>query len=241
MTTTRENFESKIRELGDSLNLSQFHLKIHEWMGKERDKRLNEYPPFFALSRMAHYETGVLKLVRAYDQDKKTLGLVTILNIIQSDYRDWGCSEPLDNKVMEQDKNFVTVTKGSNSLVEKLIHLRDKTIAHTDHRQYPSTMGNDITKVYKKYGDEFIWRSGRLTTEDIEKKPTAERDAILNQISEEIFQVFDQHQNKVLGKDVPTFNELYQLTNQGIEICNRYMQKLSIPLIEPTVEGIDWS
>ncbi|WP_414530257.1 hypothetical protein [Nodularia chucula] len=87
MATTKENFESKIIELGESLYLSHFHLKIHEWMGKERNKRLNEYPPFFALSRMAHYETGVLKLARAYDEDEDSLGLLKILNIIQSDQK----------------------------------------------------------------------------------------------------------------------------------------------------------
>ncbi|MHC5832604.1 MAG: hypothetical protein ACYT04_95660, partial [Nostoc sp.] len=93
-------------------------------------------------------------------------------------------------------------------------------------------IGDDIAKVYRKYGDEFVWQQGRLTTEQIEKLPTVERDAILNQRSEELIKVFDDHDNKILGKDIPLFTDFYQLTTQGVEICNRYMQKLSIPPIE---------
>jgi hypothetical protein len=236
MTITREKFELKIQELGESLYLSHFHLKIHEWMTHENNKRLEEYPPFFLLSRMAHYETGVLKLTRAYDDDEDSLGLLKILNMIGSNYRYWECSETLDNQILEKDKKFVT----EDTLVKNLKHLRDKIIAHTDHRQFPSPIGDAIAKVYRKYGDEFVWQQGRLTTEQIEKLPTVERDAILNQISEEIFKVFDDHDNKILGKDIPLFNDLYQLTTQGVEICNRYMQKLSIPPIELKLEGLNF-
>ncbi|MEH1817812.1 MAG: hypothetical protein V7L31_01720 [Nostoc sp.] len=238
MNISREKFESKIIELGESLYLSHCHLKIHEWMTHESNKRLEEYPPFFRWSRMAHYETGVLKLARAYDEDKNTLGLLKILNMIESDYRYWGCSEPIDNQMLKQDKK--SVTEENNILVKKLKHLRDKTIAHTDHKQFPSLISDDLAKVYRKYGDEFIWQQGRITTEEIEKQPPAKRDATLHQISEEVFQVFDNHENKVLGKDIPVFSDLYQLTSQGVEICNRYMQKLSVPLIELKLEGIDF-
>ncbi|MBE9206458.1 hypothetical protein IQ244_08000 [Nostoc sp. LEGE 06077] len=237
MTTTREKFESKIIELGESLYQSHCHLKIHEWMTHESNKRLNEYPPFFHWSRMAHFEIGVLKLTRAYDQDGDSLGLLKILNILESDYRHWGCSETLNPQIIKQDKE--SVTEKNNNLVKKLKHLRDKTIAHTDHRQFPSRISDDIAKVYKEYGDELIWQQGRLTTEEIEKQPPAKRDANLHQMSEEIFQVFDNHENRVLGQEIPIFSDFYQLTTKGIEICNRYMQKLSIPLIELKLEGID--
>ncbi|MEA5579390.1 hypothetical protein [Anabaena sp. UHCC 0451] len=239
MTLTKEKFESKIIELGQSLYESHFHLKIHEWMTNEINKRLSEYPPFFYWSRMAHYETGVLRLARAYDEDEDNLGLLKILNIIESNYRHWGCSENLDNKILKQDQEFVKAK--NNPLVQKLKHLRDKTIAHTDHKQFPSTISNELEKVYKKYGDKLIFQDGRLTTEEIEKKPLAEKALTLQQMSEEVFKVvFEAHENKVLGKDIPVFSDLYELTNQGVEICNRYMQKLSIPLIELKLEGIDF-
>lgn len=239
MTLAREKFESKIIELGESLYQSHFHIKIHEWMTHESNKRLSEYPPFFHWSRMAHYETGVLKLARAYDEDEDSLGLLKVLNMIESNYRYWGCKESLDNQILKQDKK--TVTEENNTLVKKLKHWRDKAIAHTDHKQFPSIPSIiDISKICSKYGNEFIWYQNRLTTEEIEKQPPTKRDAILHQMSEEIFQVVDEHGNKVLGKDIPIFSELYQLTSQGVEICNRYMQKLSIPLIELKLEGIDF-
>jgi hypothetical protein len=79
-----------------------------------------------------------------------------------------------------------------------------------------------------------------ITTEEIEKQPPAKRDAILHQMNEEFFQAVDEKENKVLGKDIPIFSEFYQLTSQGVEICNRYMQKLSISPIELKLEGIDF-
>ncbi|MBD2694150.1 hypothetical protein [Anabaena catenula] len=236
MTITRETFALKIQELGESLYLSHFHLKINEWMTHESNKRLQEYPPFFYLSRMAHYETGLLKLTRAYDDDLDSLTLLKVLNMIGSNYRYWGCSETLDHKILEDDKKFVR----EDNLVKKLKHLRDKTVAHTDHRQFPSRIGDDIAKVYKKYGDDFYWQQGRITTEPIEQLPTVERNIILNQISQEVFEVVNHQENKILDKDIPAFSELYQLTTQGVIICNRYMQKLSMPPIELKLEGINF-
>ena len=61
MSVSREDFEVKITAVGENLYFSHFHLKIHEKMTEERNARLTEYPPFFEWSRMAHYETGVLK------------------------------------------------------------------------------------------------------------------------------------------------------------------------------------
>ncbi|MBD2515846.1 hypothetical protein H6G93_12630 [Nostoc sp. FACHB-973] len=238
MSITREKFESKIIKLGESLYESHFHLKIHEWMTNEINKRLKEYPPFFHWSRMAHYETGLSKLARAYDEDKDSLGLLKILNMIESNYRYWGVSESLDHQLLKQDKECVT--EENNSLVKKLKHLRDKTVAHTEQKQFPSRISDDIAKVYEKYGNELILYQGRLTTIEIEKLPPVERDAILRQRSQEVFQVFDDHENKILDEDIPLFSELYQLTSQGIEICNRYMQKLCIPPIELILEGIDF-
>ncbi|MDM3856016.1 MAG: hypothetical protein PT120_14225 [Aphanizomenon gracile PMC649.10] len=233
---TRETFELKIQELGGSLYLSHFHLKIHEWMTHETNKRLEEYPPFFYLSRIAHYETGLLKLTRAYDNDKQSLGLSTVLNMIGSNYSDWGCSETLDHKILEEDKKFIR----EDDLVKKLKHLRNKTVAHTDHKQFPSRIGNDIAKVYEKYGTDFYLQQGRITTEHIEQLPTVERDIILNQISQELFGFLNYQENKILDKDIPVFSELYQLTTKGVEICNRYMEKLSIPPIELKLEGINF-
>jgi len=231
---TKKQFEAKIIELGDSLYQSHLHLKIHEWMTNELNKHLNEYPHYFRESRHAHYETGVLRLTRAYDHDKKTLGLLKILNIIESDYKDWGCTETIDRKILEEDKKYVN--KESNPLVKKLIHLRDKAIAHSEHKQFPSPMDDHIGEVYQNYaqkhGLEWILKEGRLTIQEIEKKPNTEIKIISHETTMEVFQLMDDNENKILGGDIPIFSEFYELTTKGIEICNRYMKKLSIDTIE---------
>ena len=113
-----------------------------------------------------------------------------------------------------------------------LIHLRDKAIAHSEHKQFPSPMGDYIGKVYQNYGSEWIFKEGRLTTEEIEEKPTAEKKIILHEMTMAVFQVIDDNENKILGGDIPIFSEFYELTTKGIEICNRYMKKLSIDTID---------
>ncbi|MDJ0674452.1 MAG: hypothetical protein QNJ36_03455 [Calothrix sp. MO_167.B42] len=232
MSVSREDFEVKINEVGENLYLSHFHLKIHEKMTEELNARLEEYPPFFDWSRMAHYEVGILRLTRAYD--KNSLGLLKIINILQSEYRFWGLPDILDAEQLEQDKNFVT--SENNKLVDSLIQLRDKVISHTDNKLHPRKLSFDIKEIY---GGELIYRSNRITTEEIENLPREEKEKRLNQASNNLFLAIEKDKTEILGKPVPSFYQLYELTNKGIEICNRYMQKIGILPIELKLEGIN--
>ncbi|HBE34426.1 MAG TPA: hypothetical protein DDW76_03000 [Cyanobacteria bacterium UBA11369] len=233
MVVTREDFEVKINEVGENLYLSHFHLKIHEKMTDEKNARLNEYPRFFDWSRMAHYEAGVLRLTRAYDKD--SLGLLKIINIIQSDYRFWSISEPLNNHQLEQDKKFVLPQE--NELVEGLLQVRDKVISHTDSRLFPKKINYDFLQ--EIYGGELILRQGRITTEEIENLPVEEKERVLNEVRAKGDLAIEEVDSKILGVKKPSFHELYQLTSKGIEICNRYMLKLGMPIIELKLEGIN--
>jgi AbiU2 len=234
MAVTREDFEVKINEVVENLYLSHFHLKIHEKMTDEQNARLKEYPPFFAWSRMANYEAGVLRLTRAYDQD--SLGLLKIINIIQSDYRFWNIPEPLNKHQLEQDQKFVSPQE--NELVKGLLQLRNKVISHTDSRLFPKR--NNYNLIQEMYGGELIFLpQGRITTEEIEKLPTEEKERVLNEIGAKVDLAIEEDNSKILGVKTPSFNELYQLTSKGIEICNRYMLNLGIPIIELKLEGIN--
>jgi hypothetical protein len=89
------------------------------------------------------------------------------------------------------------------------------------------------------YGSELILRQGRITTEEIEKLPTEEKERVLNEIGAKVDLAIEEGNSKILDVKTPSFNELYQLTGKGIEICNRYMLNLGIPIIELKLEGIN--
>jgi len=232
MSVTKEDFEAKIIEVASNLYLSHFHLKIHEKMTEQLNDRLEEYPPFFKWSRMAHYETGILGLTRAYD--KNSLGLLKIINIFQSEYRRWNLSDTLDIKQLEEDRNFVTPAK--NNLVDGLMQLRDKVVSHTDNNLYPRKVNFNIQNIY---GGELIYIENRITTEEIEKLPKEEKQKYLNQVSANLFEAIQKDNTEILGKQVPSFEQLYELTNKGVEICNRYMENIGVSPIELKLEGID--
>ena len=203
MSVSIEDFKVKINEVSGNLYLSHFHLKIHEKMTEQKNLRLNEeeYPPFFEWSRMANYEAGILRLTKAYDDDNESLGLLKVINTIQSNYRFWCNSNPdlprtLDVKELEQDRSFVT----TNQLVKGLNTLRNKVISHTDNRLHPKE---------------------------------------LNFVLDDVYSAFYSGQNQILGKDVPSFNQYYELTTKGVEICNRYKKKIGMPPIELGELGLE--
>jgi hypothetical protein len=233
MLNSKKNFEAKIEHIGENLRLAYVHLKIHEEMTKELTKRLDSYPKFFSLSRMAHYEVGILRLARAYDRNKHSLGLLKIVNMFQSQYDDWDLENIADatslNREIEEDKNFLQY----DSLIQELQHLRDKLIAHTDNKVYPRKLSFSIEEIY---GDKLILKENRLTTKEIENLPVDKRDQLLMQKNHELFQAMRDDETKVLNQKIPSFLELYKLTQQGVNICNRYMMKLGIDLINLQLE-----
>lgn len=232
MSVYKEDFKVKINEVAENLYLSHFYLKNHEKMTEQLNACLKEYQPLFALSRMANYEAGILRLTRAYD--KNSLGLLKIINILQSEYRFWGLPDILDDKQLKEDKKFVTPEE--NELVDGLMQLRDKVISHTDNKLHPRKLGFDIQKIYE---GKLIYQNNRITTEEIENLPPSEKEKRLNQASNNLFLAIEKDKTEILGKAVPSFSQLYELTNKGNEICNRYMQKLEIPPIKLKLEGID--
>lgn len=233
MTVPRENFEAKIEHVGENLYLAHFHLKIHEKMTVILNKKLDEYPEFFRWSRMAHYETGILRLTRAYDQG--SLGLFKIINIFKSNYKYWALDNTINLKSLKQeienDINFVT----EDFLVKGLVHLRDKAIAHTDNQLYPSKPGFSISEIF---GGSLVLKEGNLTTKQIEKLPIDKRSQLLTKKYFDLFQAIKYDETKILKQDTPAFPQLYELTTKGVDICNRYMLKLGIEQIDLQLEGI---
>ncbi len=234
MSVTQENFAAKIEHVGENLYLSHFHLKIHEKMTNMLNERRDEYPDFFGWSRMAHYETGVLRLTRAYDGDN--LGLLKVVNIFQSNYSSWQLSGPINeqtlNQEIEKDRKFLM----QDPLAGKLIHLRNKAIAHTDNKLYPKKPGFNVSEIF---GGSLMYKEGRITTQEIEKLPEDKRDEFLMQKHFEIFQALDNDRNQILDQEIPSFDQLYDLTKKGVDICNKYMVKLGTPSVDLRLEGID--
>jgi hypothetical protein len=233
MSVSKEEFTAKIEHIGDNLYIAHFHLKIHEKMTIELNKRLSSYPDFYGWSRMAHYEAGVLRLTKAYDKD--SLGLFKVINIFQSNHHSWISVNPADAKTlkkeMENDLDFLN----SEDLIQKLVHLRNKVVAHTDKQLYPQKLSFNIFEIYE--GD-WIYKDGRLTTNEIEKLPPNERDEVLMQKSLELYQAVSDERAQVLGQEVPSFSQFYELTEKGVDICNRYMARLGIDPIELKLSGI---
>ncbi|MHC5717621.1 MAG: AbiU2 domain-containing protein, partial [Nostoc sp.] len=129
------DFESKIVALGNSLEQSRSHLKLSEWIKyKYINKYLKDYPSFYRLSYTANYEIGLLKLSRVYDEREGCLSLLKCLKIFDSHHKKWGLTN-VNRVILEQDKK--DVSSKNNSLVNRLKHLRDKTLAHTDNKLYP--------------------------------------------------------------------------------------------------------
>lgn len=234
MNVIRADFESKIVALGNSLEQSYSHIKLSEWIKYTYiNKSLKDYPSFYHLSYIANYEIGLLKLSTVYDESEGCLSLLKCLDIFDSHYKKWGLIN-VNRVILEQDKK--DISSKNNSLVNRLKHLRDKTLAHTDNKLYPSPLIkylNDV--VYEnltEHGDKLIWVEDRITTKRIEELPTLEKEIRLKQISMKINEAWDKDDSKLLGQDILKLNEIDHLIDQGVNICNRYRKILSISPIE---------
>ncbi|NER26170.1 MAG: hypothetical protein F6J89_00465 [Symploca sp. SIO1C4] len=225
MSVSKKDFKAKINQVGENLYFSHCYFKIHEKMTEELNACLEEYPPFFYWSRMAHYEAGILRLTRAYDAN--SLGLLKMINILQSNYEFWGLTDVIDINQLEQDTNFVEPKK--NILVDGLVKLRNTTICHTDNKLHPRKLNFDIEEIYE---GKLICREGRITTEEIERLPSEEKEKRLFLASCKLSQAMEKEEREILGKQIPCFFQFYELIDKGIQICNRYMQKLEMSSIE---------
>lgn len=236
MSVTEEEFKAKIIEVRDNLYCSHFHLKIHEKMTDEINARLGEYPPFIDWSRVANYKAGVLGLTIAYD--KNSLGLLKIIDILQSNHSSWNLPNSLDYNKLAEDRNFVSPK--TNPLVESLIHLRDKVISHTDSRLYPRMLSPKLqAKLQAKYGEGLTLQKGEVSQYKPESPLANKSQQGSNQESFDIFEELDKEKTQILGKRVPSFEQFYVLTTKGIEICNKYSPVVGLLPIELALEGID--
>jgi hypothetical protein len=221
MSVSKEDFQAKIDHVGENLYRAHVHLTIHEKMTDTLNERRSHYPDFLSWSRMAHYETGVQRLTRAYDDD--SLGISKVINIFQSNYRFWGLeiddTVEILNKEIEIDKSFLE----SDLLIESLKHLRDKAIAHTDSRLYPRKLSFSLEDLSE---GSLILRHGEITTEEIESLPAEERKRRIREIDQRLYNALQQENNTLLGRAIPDFSGLIQLSEKGIEVCNRYIARV---------------
>ncbi|ODG98988.1 hypothetical protein A4S05_06530 [Nostoc sp. KVJ20] len=233
MNCSRADFESKVIALGNILEQSSSHLKLSKWIRYTyTNKSLEDYPSFYHLSYIANYEIGLLKLSTVYDEDEDCLSLLKCLKIFDSHYKKWGLTN-VDRSILEQDKN--DISSKNNPLINRLKHLRDKTLAHTDNKLYPSPLIKDLNYVCENLtegGDKLIWVEDRITTKRIEELPTLEKEIRLKQISMKINEAWDKDDSKLLGKDILKLNEIDHLIEKAVNICNRYRKILSIYPIE---------
>lgn len=230
---SQEDYCAKIEHVGDNIYIAHKHLEIHEEMTDMMNERRPEYPKFFRWSRMAHYDAGVLRLVRAYDHD--SLGLLKVVRAFQSNYRFWNIVGSSDEKALnreiEADISFLL----EDSLVMSLKHLRDKSIAHTDNRLYPQRSSFSLEEIF---GGEVIFRDSEITTEEIDQLPPEEKRMRLFEANRQLFKALRKENDTLLGGKIPQFNELRSLSKKGLKICRKYMTAVGIRSINTEVNGL---
>jgi hypothetical protein len=232
-TLSQEDYRAKIEHVGDNIYIAHRHLEIHEKMTDMMNERRPEYPEFFRWSRMAHYDAGVLRLVRAYDHD--SLGLLKVVRAFQSNYRFWDIESDNDrrdlNQEIEADKSFLQ----EDPLVMSLKHLRDKSIAHTANQLYPQRLSFSLEEIFE---GEVIFRDYEITTEEIDRLPPNEKKMRLFEANQRLFEALRKENNMILGGKIPQFNELLSLSKKGLEICRKYMTAVGINSINTEVNGL---
>ena len=182
MSVSKEDFTVKIQYVGQSLYEAHIYLRIHEEMTELSNQRPPEYIKYSSWSRMANYEAGLLRLIRAYDNDRMSLSVLKVISIFESNHRFWTLTSSSNLSVeILRDKAFLE----EDDTVKALKHLRDKSVAHTDSRLHPRRSGFSLNDIY---GGEVLFKDNNMTTAELESLSPEKKKARMVEINRKLFQ-----------------------------------------------------
>lgn len=211
MTLLIEEFTKRIDAVGDNLVFAHFHVQLCKKLSSPENREKLSRSPFWELTRDAHNQVGILRLCRAYEQDKNSVGLLKLLYDIQSNFHNWNDKVKLNDKQKQQlNLDLKAVNANECKIVHKLITVRDKVIAHTDK-----------SKLHFKIKAIDQYEGQTITPEQY--------DELRRLINEEILYDIDEN-GYITGSKIFTWIDVQQLINRGIEICNRYRLLLDLPI-----------
>lgn len=213
MTLLIEEFTKRIDAVGDNLVFAHFHVQLCKKLSSsENREKLSSSLMFWELTRDAHNQVGILRLCRAYEQKKDSIGLLKLLNDIKSNFHKWNDKIQLNNKQKQQlELDLKAVDAKECRIVRKLITQRNQVIAHTDK-----------SKLHFKIKAIDQYEGQTITSEQ-------QYDELRRLINEEILYDIDEN-GYIIGSKTLTWSDVQQLIERGIEICNRYRLLLNLPL-----------
>lgn len=249
-----ELFEIMMDEVADNLEKAYFHIKLYRQLKQELDspenlKIYSDSKIFWDKTLHAHYQVGIMALMKVYDsRDKKDV--ITIKAILE-DIKSFHTSSnktihTSSNKTilkseqikqLDEDISHVNCTKPKNSNfkelktgeingetgsinptlkpVDKLNNIRSRKFAHSS-KQSGSYQSAKIVAEYQKTNQA-------LTPEQFNDLASCNSYAILKDLIETSL----------------SLDEVTQLINEGIEICNRYREIFDMPAITTNLDGDD--
>lgn len=144
-----DEFERLMEGLAEDIVYTNIHYRLYCDLTesvKKYEREFNQSPTFWKLTFNAHMDAWLLRLCRAYDQEKNSLHLYNWLKIIQdnlnlfesNEFKDRLQDNPFveslatnakkpDSKQLSTDLRLVSK---KNSLVQKLIKIRHTVLAH---------------------------------------------------------------------------------------------------------------
>jgi AbiU2 len=156
MLISREKFKEQLKAIIDNLWMAHFYYDLSTKLTNsftEYREEVRQSPVFWNLTISALDEVSLVRLCRVYDQHKDSQSLKNLLITIKknpeifSQNRTSYISEPQYPKAFNQnelDKYIEFVSKEENPLIQKVITLRDRVIAHTDRGNlYKSPVENN--------------------------------------------------------------------------------------------------
>lgn len=242
---TKVEFEAMMDEVADNLKKAYFHTRLYQQLEKELSS--SENLKIYSNSRIfwertldAHYQVSIMALMKVYDfrKNNDVVTIKAILNDIKSFHTFWGKAS-LDNeqiKQLEEDISYVNPTDKQNNSkdiktseineetgeinpalkpVDKLNNIRDRKIAHSG-KQSGRYKYAKIVPTYQKINEP-------LNLKKIND--------FASSISYEFF--------KDCIETNLSLDEVIQLINEAIQICNRYREIFDMPTITPSFDGDD--
>jgi len=215
MSVSRKDFEVKINEVTENLWLSYSYLKICEKMFKDREEylpqiaSLKEYPP--QIASLEEYSPRLL-IMALYEAG--TLRLT---------------------RAYDQNKQNLGLLK-IIGIVKSHYKIWDLQDIDTNQLQEDKEF---VTREKNELVDRLIQLRDKAISHTQSSLHCQISDSEIAEILKDGFTAMEKNYNEILGKPRPSLCELFKLTNNGVEICNRYRQKIGLTPIELKSEGID--
>ena len=186
---------------------AKYYINVSKKLMTEKYKnpqKLYNADYFWSMTIIAFRKLGILLLATVYDNDKNSISLNKLLNIISSINGKKLLSHfsDLDQKELDRDKEYLD--KNENELLQKLFNQRDKALAHHDK-------------------DELF----KLETILNIKRRNETNKSIMDTLDSSLEKPSEKTQKLMQRLNTQESN---QLIDKGIEICNKYSNIINYDL-----------